>query len=298
MKVELLAHTIGTDELINNSLEEVMIIIARESSEREDKGEDIGGLLKYLTKHKHWSPFEHASFTVRITTSRAIAAQFLRHRSFSFQELSQRYAVVGAQEPLELRKQCDNNRQSSSEVVDDKYLNSLVARELSNAENTYQYLIKEGVARESARMVLPMNTQTRLVMTGSVRSWIHFFEVRCDEHTQKEARGIAEEIRDEVFKKVCPITYGMLYPSKKVGIYPSKGMKDATLKVGDLVTVHDCVGYLEEHCSLGDVGMITEIDQDDDLWLDFNNQGNPKVFERGRACIRPHKVTKLDISEL
>lgn len=161
-------------------------------------------LLEYCIKHGHWSVFEQADMTVEITTSRAIAAQILRHRSFSFQEFSQRYAGAFDIEHVELRKQAASNRQSSTEHCDDPDLQLIVNLQIESAEQTYIDLLNAGVARECARMVLPLCTSTKLYMKGSVRSWIHYFQVRCDEHTQKEHRLIAQKIRN-IFNQQFPV---------------------------------------------------------------------------------------------
>lgn len=155
-------------------------------------------LLAYCIKHGHWSVFEQADMTVEIKTSRAIAAQILRHRSFCFQEFSQRYADVQEIERVELRKQAEKNRQSSAEVLPYS-VESFMAQSLAY----YNELLNAGVARECARMVLPLATSTTLYMKGSVRSWIHYLDVRCDEHTQKEHRFIAEQIKT-IFNKQFP----------------------------------------------------------------------------------------------
>ena len=153
-------------------------------------------LIKYLIKHKHWSPFELASMCVEITTSRAIAAQILRHRSFSFQEFSQRYSQATDLEEIELRFPAEKNRQSSSDALsqDHKaYEYAKVSMESSLA--TYETLIQMGVAKETARGVLPLNTQTTMYMNGTLRSWVHYIDLRSAEDTQKEHREIAEEIK-------------------------------------------------------------------------------------------------------
>jgi thymidylate synthase (FAD) len=292
MKTELISHTHGADNFLEVSAEDLMIVIARESSEREDKLENTEKLTQYLIDNKHWSPFEHAHMGIRITTSRAIAAQFLRHRSFAFQELSQRYAVVGEQEPLELRKQCGNNRQSSSEVLDDIPTLKLTADLLlQDSVNKYHQLIRAGVARECARMVLPMNTQTRLIMTGSVRSWVHFFDVRCDEHAQKEARDIALKIRDGHFKRVYPKVWEAIYGSNKVN--PSKETQETTdkspIKIGDtVVALVTCGDYFKE----GDVG-IAVLEKDRGFIINFNNQGNPYVHFHGKWFAQSCELAKV-----
>ncbi len=161
-------------------------------------------LIGFLIKHKHWSPFELASMCVEIKTSRAIAAQILRHRSFSFQEFSQRYSEAQKLEPLELRQQAEKNRQSSTDVIDptltDDYKNvpaSLaISQHLNQGIKLYNELIEAGVAKESARMVLPLTTETTLYMNGTVRSWVHYIDLRTEENTQKEHRDIANAVKD------------------------------------------------------------------------------------------------------
>lgn len=190
--------------------EEELIRIARVSSKRKDKKGDFAKLVKYLIDHKHWSPFEHASMSVEITTSKAIAIQLIRHRSFAFQEFSQRYqdvslANVDLFEPIELRLQAEDNRQSSTEVVDSVYLNNKVDELLLSIKNLYSELLEYGVSRETARFILPMATSTKLHMTGTLRSWIHFLDVRDDHHAQKEIQDIAQLIKRE-FKRQFPVT--------------------------------------------------------------------------------------------
>lgn len=189
-------------------IEKTIIEIARVSSTRKNKTQDIEGLINYLIKNAHWSPFEHGSVTFEIETSKAIGIQLLRHRSFSFQEFSQRYQDVSKMEqifqPIELRKQAKNNRQSSSEefdppLNDEGFLASeLIEELLENIEIAYISLIEAGVARECARMILPMCTTTVIYMTGNLRSWLHFLQVRDDEHAQKEIQIIAKEIRTQL----------------------------------------------------------------------------------------------------
>ena len=158
-------------------------------------------LLAYCIKHGHWSIFEQASMTVEIVTSRAIAAQIIRHRSFCFQEFSQRYSTALEMEPVELRTQDLKNRQASGEPFMHKWALDAIANATANAWNVYRELVSSGVSRETARMILPMCTQTTIYMTGSVRSWIHYFEQRCAKGTQKEHRDIAISIRDTIFAK-------------------------------------------------------------------------------------------------
>jgi len=160
-----------------------------------------GKLLRYLVRHKHWSPFEMASACFEINTTRDISAQILRHRSFSFQEFSQRYASTteglgGLEVPL-LRRQDHNNRQNSIDDLDPELKQVFYRRMASlfaNTEDLYQEMLSSGIAKETARKILPMNSPTRLYMSGTIRSWIHYLQVRRGPETQIEHRIIAEHI--------------------------------------------------------------------------------------------------------
>lgn len=196
---------------------EVNIVeIARVSSSREDKSEKPEGLINYLIKNKHWSPFEHAYMTVEIETSMPIAEQLLRHRSFTFQKLSGRYAEMTEYEDIELRRQAVKNRQSSEEVINPmltlryedevlyEHANEMVSRHLEGSMLLYKALLEAGVAKECARMILPMATKTTMFMTGSVRSWIHLIDIRDEGHAQKEVQLIAKEIK-RIFIEQFPL---------------------------------------------------------------------------------------------
>lgn len=157
-------------------------------------------LLRYLIKNSHWSPFEMVSMTLEIKTSRAIAAQILRHRSFSFQEFSQRYSEATSICDIELRKQGKTNRQVSDEEYDPTLTFNMKASEEikqlnENVLRMYNELIEAGIARECARMILPLATETTMYMAGTLRSWIHYIDLRTTEHTQKEHREIAENCK-------------------------------------------------------------------------------------------------------
>lgn len=186
--------------------EDLMVYCARVSNPSNQLNTATGAsLLAYCIRHGHWSVFETASMTVEITTSRAIAAQILRHKSFSFQEFSQRYSEAPSVEQVELRQQAEKNRQSSTEVMPKRGFAAMVMRQaLASAQKAYQDLLEQGVARECARMVLPLATTTTLYMTGSVRSWIHYLAQRLDEHTQKEHRIIAEQVQS-IFAAQFPV---------------------------------------------------------------------------------------------
>ena len=158
-------------------------------------------LLKFLVKHKHWSPFEMVDMTLEIKTSRAIAAQILRHRSFSFQEFSQRYSQAQVLEKLE--QQAAKNRQSSTDEYQNSTLQAKVREHVAKGISLYNNLIEDGVAKESARMILPLTVETTMYMKGSIRSWAHYIDLRTEENTQKEHREIAEACK-EIFKQNLP----------------------------------------------------------------------------------------------
>jgi thymidylate synthase (FAD) len=161
-------------------------------------------LLKYLIKHNHWSPMEMVSMCVEIKTTRAIAAQILRHRSFSFQEFSQRYSTATELENIEWRLQGKTNRQVGDiPVTLDNLLECKIKQAQRLSLEAYDELVAKGVAKECARMVLPLNTSTTIYMNGTVRSWIHYLEIRCKNDTQKEHREIANSIRS-IFTKQFP----------------------------------------------------------------------------------------------
>ena len=202
MNAKLIAVTTPLIEGIKTA-DELISYCARVSNPSNQLNvETAPRLLRYCVKHGHWSIFETVSMTVEIVTSRAIAAQLLRHRSFTFQEFSQRYAESTGYEDVELRLQDKTNRQASGEVCGDD--EGVVTWTIQEAFSTYKYLIQQGVSKETARMVLPLCTQTTLYMTGNVRSWIHYFGQRCAEHTQKEHRLLAEKIRD-IFNSAFPV---------------------------------------------------------------------------------------------
>ena len=191
--------------------EELIVYIARVSNPANQFNMETGWkLIRYLIKHKHWSPFEHVSCTFEIKTSRAIAAQILRHRSFTFQEFSQRYAQATDLEPVEWRKQGKTNRQVGDESITlPTHLQYAVDEAQRNTKALYDQLINEGIAKESARMILPLSTSTTIYMSGTLRSWIHYLDLRCAEGTQKEHREIAldikkglEELFPETFKAI------------------------------------------------------------------------------------------------
>ncbi len=190
--------------------EETIGYIARVSNPKNQDNPNVSGLLGYCIKHQHWSVFEQAHMTLEIETTRGLAAQILRHRSFTFQEFSQRYAntnFLGAIPVPDLRRQDEKNRQNSIDDVPKKqveFLQKEIQAYFAEGLDLYNELIREGIAKECARFVLPLATPTRLYMTGTLRSWIHYIDLRSGHGTQKEHMEIAEKCRD-IFKEQFPI---------------------------------------------------------------------------------------------
>ena len=204
MKVTKVSVTPDAEKLIG--------YIARVSNPNNQDNPQVAGLLKYCIKHGHWSIFEQASMTVEIETTRGIAAQILRHRSFTFQEFSQRYAdtnLLAEEIPMfDLRHQDTKNRQNSTDDVPynkKKDLEEKIANHFVESMDLYNELLASGIAKECARFILPLATPTRLYMTGTVRSWIHYIQLRGGHGTQKEHMDIAHAIED-IFIKEFPIT--------------------------------------------------------------------------------------------
>ncbi len=190
--------------------EETMGYVARVSNPNNQDNPNVSGLLGYCIKHGHWSVFEQAHMTLEIETTRGLAAQILRHRSFTFQEFSQRYANANLLDNIQvpdLRSQDSKNRQNSiDDIPQDKKetLQKKINDHFGAAMSLYDELIEEGVAKECARFVLPLATPTRIYMTGSVRSWIHYIELRSAHGTQKEHMDLVEEVRG-IFIQQFPI---------------------------------------------------------------------------------------------
>lgn len=186
---------------ITPDAEKMMAYIARVSNPSNQQNEKYAGLLQYCIKHNHWSVFEQSSMSLEIETSRAIAAQILRHRSFTFQEFSQRYAAstaLGDFDLPELRRQDEKNRQNSTNDLEPEKIEKFEKQMItlfSSAKSLYEQMLSQGVAKECARMVLPLCTPTRIYMTGSCRSWVHYINLRSAHGTQKEHMQIAEECR-------------------------------------------------------------------------------------------------------
>ena len=173
--------------------------MARVSNPANQDNPDCIKLIKYLIKHNHWSPFEMVNMCVQIDTTRSVASQILRHRSFSFQEFSQRYAVADGYELSEARLQDNKNRQNSIEVQDRELHNmwhELQMATLKQARQSYETALEMGIAKEVARKVLPEGiTTSRMYMNGTLRSWMHYVDIRCDASTQKEHRDVAYKCR-------------------------------------------------------------------------------------------------------
>ena len=202
MNVELISVT--------PDAEQHMAYVARVSNPKNQDNEKFAGLLKYCIQHGHWSVFEQAHMTVEIETTRGLAAQILRHRSFTYQEFSQRYAdssLLGDTIPLpELRRQDTKNRQNSIDDVDQFVKQDFelkMQRHFIDGMKLYKEMLDVGIAKECARFVLPLATPTRLYMTGSVRSWVHYIDLRSAHGTQKEHMNVAEAIRN-IFCKQFP----------------------------------------------------------------------------------------------
>jgi thymidylate synthase (FAD) len=183
--------------------EENMAYVARVSNPNNQENPNYAGLLRYCIKHNHWSVFEQAYMTLEIETNRGIAAQILRHRSFTFQEFSQRYAdssLLSETIPLpELRRQDTKNRQNSIDDVDPfvkQELEIAIKNHFDSAMDIYKHMLEMGIAKECARFVLPLATPTRIYMTGSCRSWIHYIQLRSANGTQKEHMDVALACRD------------------------------------------------------------------------------------------------------
>ena len=185
--------------------------VARVSNPKNQDNEKFSGLLKYCIAHGHWSIFEQAFMTVEINTTRGLAAQILRHRSFTYQEFSQRYAdssLLGDKIPLpKLRRQDTKNRQNSTDDLDEFLVQDFeldMEKLFDKSMKLYKSMLDAGIAKECARFVLPLATPTRLYMTGSVRSWIHYIDLRSAHGTQKEHMDVAEGVRS-IFNEQFPV---------------------------------------------------------------------------------------------
>jgi len=219
MNVKLISITKPDIEGLQNA-EDLVAYCARVSNpSNQMNSETAPKLLGFLIKHKHWSPFEMVDMTIEIKTSRAIAAQILRHRSFSFQEFSQRYSVANEFEDIELRLQGDKNRQVGEQLISKNHsaynnLNGLIAESLSLSQHCYDTMIANGVAKEVARMILPLTTETTMYMKGSLRSWVHYIELRAEKNTQKEHRLIADECKNIFIKNFPTISEALQWKAE------------------------------------------------------------------------------------
>jgi len=199
MSVKFITGTPNAEEMIG--------YCARVSNPSNQSNPNIAKLLAYCIKHGHWSVFETASMTLEIETSRAISAQILRHRSFCFQEFSQRYAAVSQYIQSEARAQDEKNRQNSTDTLSDEdkeWFSSIQALLWDECFKAYEEALSRGIAKECARALLPLSTKTRLYMTGNIRSWIHYIQLRSANGTQKEHQDIAIQAK-EIFKQQYPI---------------------------------------------------------------------------------------------
>ena len=207
MEVKLVSITTDAEKLI--------AYCARVSNPNQQDRQDFAKLISYCIKHQHWSIFEQGYMTVEISTTRAIAAQILRHRSFTFQEFSQRYAdaqLLGEIDPPDIRSQDNKNRQNSIDNIPEgikRYWTNVIKEHFYKSVRLYESMLKDGVAKECARFVLPLATPTKLYMTGSIRSWIHYIELRSANGTQKEHMDIAKACK-AVFAEQFPICYEAL----------------------------------------------------------------------------------------
>ena len=209
MSVKLVAITKGVNELDGLMSEDIVSYVARVSNPSNQMNtETAPKLLKYLAKNKHWSPFEHVHMTLEIVTSRAIAAQILRHRSFVFQEFSQRYAQATNFVYYDARSQDLKNRQNSVDNMskeDKDWFVDAQTQVMLQSSRLYEEALRRGVAKEQARFLLPLSTETKLYMTGNARSWLHYIELRSANGTQKEHMDIALAAKD-IFKQEYPAT--------------------------------------------------------------------------------------------
>ena len=194
--------------------EQLIAYMARVSNpSNQDNTETSARLIKYLVKHKHWSPFEIVKMCVEIKTTRSIAAQILRHRSFSFQEFSQRYSKPTAlPSPLVVRRQDTKNRQNSIDDIDSFTTQKFQVKAQQvyhQATKLYNEMIEEGIAKECAREVLPLATPTTIYMNGTLRSWIHYCELRCADGTQLEHKKIADQCKQLIYEQFPMLAAGV-----------------------------------------------------------------------------------------
>lgn len=207
--VKLVAATVGVGNLDGKMAEEIVSFVARVSNpSNQNNFETSNKLLGYLIRNKHWSPFEHVHLTLEIVTSRGIAAQILRHRSFVFQEFSQRYAQANSFLVYDARRQDQKNRQNSIDDMpqeDREWFSNAQKQVVDTSSKLYEEALQRGIAKEQARFLLPLSTETRLYMTGNARSWLHYIELRSANGTQKEHADIALAAK-KIFVEQFPAT--------------------------------------------------------------------------------------------
>ena len=194
--------------------EDLIAYMARVSNPNNQDNPSYSKLIKYLIDHKHWSPFEMVNMCVEIETTRSVAAQILRHRSFSFQEFSQRYAVAERAQPTDIRRQDKNNRQNSIDDVDPYTVQDFQVKQsllFDMSYKLYDEMLQAGIAKECARDVLPLATPTRMYMNGTLRSWLHYCDLRCGNGTQKEHKDIADQCKLLV-QDAYPVVYDAMWP--------------------------------------------------------------------------------------
>jgi len=193
--------------------EDLIAYMARVSNPNNQDNPSYSKLIKYLIDHKHWSPFEMVNMCVEIETTRSVAAQILRHRSFSFQEFSQRYAVAERAQPTNIRRQDKSNRQNSIDDVDPYTVQDFQVKQsllFDMSYKLYDEMLQAGIAKECARDVLPLATPTRMYMNGTLRSWLHYCDLRCGNGTQKEHKDIADQCKLLV-KEAYPVVYDAMW---------------------------------------------------------------------------------------
>jgi thymidylate synthase (FAD) len=219
VNVKLISITKPDIQGLQNA-EDLVAYCARVSNpSNQMNSESAPKLLGFLIKHKHWSPFEMVDMTIEIKTSRAIAAQILRHRSFSFQEFSQRYSVATDFEDIEFRLQGDKNRQVGENLLDPTDLRyadlyTSVQEAIEASTTAYNKMIQGGIAKEVARMILPLTTETTMYMKGSLRSWVHYIDLRTENNTQKEHRLIADECKSIFIKNFPTISEALQWKAE------------------------------------------------------------------------------------
>lgn len=204
---------------ITPEAESLVAYMARVSNPDNQSNPEASRLIRYLITHKHWSPFEMVNMCLEIRTTRSIAAQILRHRSFSFQEFSTRYAeITDKPTPPSLRQQDTKNRQNSTDTLDSALVESYrfrIGSVLNEAYLLYESMLRDGVAKECAREVLPLCTPTRMYMNGTIRSWLHYCDLRCGNGTQLEHRKVAESVK-EILKVNVPTIYEAMWHRNEV----------------------------------------------------------------------------------